>query len=275
MTAPSPLATPMPWDMIASAYEAEVLPQFEPFAREALRLAAPPPGARVADVACGPGTLALHAARAGLAVDAVDFSTEMVDRLERRLRSEGIQRVTARVGDGHALPLPDGAYSGAFSMFGLMFFADRARGFAELRRILAPGARAVVSSWQPLETIPALAAMFGALQKALSATLGQGGGPEQREMPLTTPDACRAEMGGSFANVEVHPVSTVVDYPSVDALWASMERSMAPIVLMRGGLGERWAPAAAAARTAMAGVLGNGPAKLTMNAWLTVGVAGA
>ncbi len=196
MTAPSPLATPMPWDLIAGAYEAEVLPQFEPFAREALRLAAPPPGARVADVACGPGTLALLAARAGFAVDAVDFSTEMVDRLEHRLRSGSIERVTARVGDGQALPFADGAYAGAFSMFGLMFFADRARGFAELRRILAPGARAVVSSWQPLETVPAMAAMFGALRDTLSGTFAQGGAPEQREMPLTTPEACRAEMGG-------------------------------------------------------------------------------
>ncbi|MGZ6034919.1 MAG: class I SAM-dependent methyltransferase [Myxococcaceae bacterium] len=264
----------MPWDLVAAAYEAEVLPQFEHFAREALRLAAPPPGARVADVACGPGTLALLAARAGFAVDAVDFSTEMVERLERRLRSESIQRVTARVGDGQALPLADGGYSGAFSMFGLMFFADRARGFAELRRILAPGARAVVSSWQPLETVPAMAAMFGALRDALSGTFGQSGAPEQREMPLTTPEACRVEMGRSFVDVEVHPASNVVDYSSVEALWASMERSMAPIVLMRRGLGERWAPLARAARTAMAKVLGDGPVTLTMSAWLTVGVAG-
>jgi SAM-dependent methyltransferase len=229
----------------------------------------------VADVACGPGTLALVATRAGFAVDAVDFSTEMVDRLERRLRSGSIQRVTARVGNGQALPLADAAYSGAFSMFGLMFFADRARGFAELRRILAPGARAVISSWQPLETIPAMAAMFGALRDALAGNFAQGGAPEEREMPLTTSEACRAEMGRSFVDVEVHPASIVVDHPSVDALWASMERSMAPIVLMRRGLGERWAPLARAARNAMARVLGDGPVKLTMNAWLTVGVAGA
>lgn len=274
MTAPSPLATPMPWDLVAAAYEVEVRPQLEHFAREALRLAAPPPGTRVADVASGPGTLALLAGRAGFAVDAVDFSTEMIDRLERRLRAESIQRVTARVGDGQALPLADAAYSGAFSMFGLMFFADRIRGFAELRRILAPGARAVVSSWQPLETVPAMAAMFGALQDALAGTFAQGGAPEQKELPLTTPEACRAEMQRSFVHVEVHPASVVVDHPSVDALWASMERSMAPVVLMRRGLGERWAPLARAARNAMAAVLGEGPVTLTMNAWLTVGVAG-
>ncbi len=275
MTSPPPLATPTPWDLVAEPYESEVLPQLEHFAREALRLAAPAAGARLADIACGPGTLALLAARAGFTVDAVDFSTEMVGRLRRRLRSDSIQRVIARVGDGQALPLDTGVYSGAFSMFGLMFFADRARGFAELRRILLPGARAVVSSWQPVETVPALAAMFGALRDALSKTLGPGAGPEERELPLITTDACRAEMARSFDDVVVHPASIDVDYASAGALWESMERSMAPIVLIRRGVGEeRWAPLARAARTAMVEVLGKGPVRLTMNAWLTVGVAG-
>jgi len=42
--------------------------------------------------------------------------------------------VTAQVADGQALPFADGEFEAAFSMFGLMFFPDRAKGFAELRR---------------------------------------------------------------------------------------------------------------------------------------------
>ena len=34
----SPLAVPLPWDLVATAYEAEVRPPFEIYAREALRL---------------------------------------------------------------------------------------------------------------------------------------------------------------------------------------------------------------------------------------------
>ena len=45
MTQESPLATPTPWNLLASAYEAETLPSLRHFAEEALRLAAPPPGA--------------------------------------------------------------------------------------------------------------------------------------------------------------------------------------------------------------------------------------
>jgi len=47
---------------------------FEVFAREALRLAAPPPGGRLVDVACGPGTVSVLAAQADHRVDALDFS---------------------------------------------------------------------------------------------------------------------------------------------------------------------------------------------------------
>jgi ubiquinone/menaquinone biosynthesis C-methylase UbiE len=273
MTQPSPLATPETWNFVASAYEAEVVPQLEHFAQEALRLAGVPAGSRVLDVACGPGTLSLLAARAGLVVDALDFSMEMIGRLEHRARSLGVGGVTARLGDGQALPFDDGVFVGAFSMFGLMFFPDRAKGFAELRRVLAPGARAVVSSWQPLETVPAMVAMFEALRETMQKTLGSAG-PPPSEMALSTVDSCRAEMGACFAEVAVHPVSNLIRFPSVTALWESMERSMVPILMMRRGVGEeRWAPLSEAARSAIARVLGEGPVQLTMNAWLTVGVS--
>jgi len=273
MAQPSPLATPEPWNLVASAYEAEVVPQLEPFAQEALRLAGVPAGSRVLDVACGPGTLSLLAARAGLVVDALDFSTEMIGQLEHRARSLGVGGVTARLGDGQALPFDNGEFAGAFSIFGLMFFPDRAKGFAELCRVLAPGARAVVSSWQPLETVPAMAAMFAALRETMQKTLGSAG-PPPSEMALSTVDSCRAEMGACFAEVAVHPVSNLIRFPSVTALWESMERSMVPILMMRRGVGEeRWAPLSEAARSAIARVVGEGPVQLTMNAWLTVGVS--
>jgi SAM-dependent methyltransferase len=266
----SPLATPAPWNLLASAYEAETLPTFRSFAEEALRLAAPPVGARLADVACGPGTLALLAASAGFVVDAIDFSPQMIALLEQTARERGMSRIHARVGDGQALPYPDGTHEGAFSLFGLMFFPDRARGFAELRRILRPGARAVISSWQPMERSPAISALFGALQQALPPD----GGPPSQPPPLVTEEACREEMGQAFDQVVVHPASTQVPFPSAAALWESMQRTAPPVVLARQRLGEEaWAPVANKVGSALARSLGSGPVVLDLHAWLTVGVA--
>jgi SAM-dependent methyltransferase len=223
----------------------------------------------VADVASGPGTLALLAARAGLLVDAIDFSPEMITLLERRAQAEGLRGIRTHVGDGQALPHPDQGHEAAFSLFGLMFFPDRARGFAELRRILRPGGRAVVSSWQPAERSRVITALFTAVQQALPPGAAQPSPPP----PLGTEEACRDEMERWFADVEVHPVSTQVEFPSTDALWDSMQRSMPPMVLMREHHGaQAWAPIAERVRALLVESLGRGPVTLDLHAFLTVGV---
>lgn len=252
----------MPWNLVAPAYADELVPVFEHFATEALRLAAPPAGSRVIDVACGPGTLSAVAARAGFVVDAIDFSPVMIERLAAR----GLANVTSRIADGQALPFPDGAFAAGFSLLGLMFFPDRAKGFAELRRVLAPGARAVISTWSPLADAPTLAAMFGALRDAMGPRA-----PESADLPLSTEDACRAEMGAAFTDVVVHRVPHIQHFASADELWSGLERTMAPLVMMRTQLGERWAPLATAARGALRDAVGSGSADLAMTALITVG----
>ena len=59
MTSRNPLSNPAPWDLVASEYAAEVAPVFAWFACKAIELALLSPGARVLDVAAGPGTLSL------------------------------------------------------------------------------------------------------------------------------------------------------------------------------------------------------------------------
>jgi len=274
MTQPSPLGTPMPWNLVASAYINDAMPLFEHFARDALRLAAAPAGSRVVDVACGPGTLSVIAARDGFVVDALDFSPAMIEQLDARTKAAGMT-VTAALGDGQALPYADAIFAAGFSMFGLMFFPDRKKGFAELRRVLAPGARAVVSSWTRIENDPVMAAMFNALRSTLKLLMGdRAPQPGAQEMPLSTEDLCRAEMSTAFADVEIHRVTHVQEYESVAAAWAAFERGMAPIVLLRKMVGEeRWPAVADAAKSAMESVAGKGPGKAPTTALLSVGVA--
>ncbi|MBA3541920.1 MAG: class I SAM-dependent methyltransferase [Deltaproteobacteria bacterium] len=270
----SPLASPLPWDLVSTAYEAEVTPVFEGYARHALQLAAPANGTRLVDVACGPGTLAVLAAQAGHPVDAIDFAPRMIERLDARIAELGLDSITSRVGDGQQLPYEAGQFAAGFSMFGLLFFPDRARGFAELARVLVPGARAVVSSWQPLDEVPVMSGIFGALRELLAGVFGQSGMPATSESPLTTRDACRAEMGVAFDQVEVHPVSHVMRYASPDAMWESIARTLAPIVLLRTRLGvEKWKPLDDGLRAATHRAVGDGPPEFAMHAWLSVGTA--
>lgn len=274
MSQPSPSASPTSWDMIAPAYTDELGASFEEFARDALSLAAAPAGSRIVDVACGPGSLAVLAARAGLVVDALDFSPAMIAQLDQRVAAENLA-ITTRVGDGQALPYADATFSAAFAMFALMFFPDRAQGLRELRRVLAPGARAVVATWTRLAETPAMDAMYAALRETLRALMGDGAPqPGAGEAPLTTPEACRAELSPVFSEVEVHRVPHDQVFASSDELWYSMVRTSVPLLALRRSLGEeRWRAVDEAARRATANVLGPGEARITWTAWLSVGRA--
>jgi SAM-dependent methyltransferase len=267
------MSTPRPWDLVADAYSEELVPIFELYARDALRLAAPPPGSRIVDVACGPGALAVIAAQQGYVVDALDFAPSMIERLHARAGERS--NLTACVGDGQALPYADGTMAAGFSMFGLMFFPDRAKGFAELRRVLAPGARAVVGSWAPLESVTVLAAMFAGLRAAVVAVLGdRAPTPGAAPNPLSTEEACREEMSAAFVEVEVHRIVHTQQHASVDAFWDGAQRTTAPLVLMRANLGdEPWRAISDRVRASLRETLGTGPVEVMMPAFLSVGTA--
>jgi SAM-dependent methyltransferase len=227
---PSPLASPESWDLVADGYVAENMPAFEGFAREALRLC--PAQGEVLDVAAGPGSLSLLAARTAHRVQAVDFAEAMLAQLRVRAAAAGIANVDDRVGDGQALPFEDGRFDAAYSMFGLIFFPDMDRGLRELRRVLRPGARALVSSWPPFQRIPTFAAMFGALRAEIP---GFGDAPAA----LGTAEELRARMlAAGFTGVDVHEHEVATGTTTAAGLWGTFSRGGAPAVLMRRRMGE-------------------------------------
>lgn len=265
--APSPLASPEPWDLVSAAYAEEVVPQFTLFAKDAWRLAALPRGARVLDVACGPGTLALLAAADGARVDAIDFSPKMVELLRAKVARDGIDGVDARVGDGQALPFADASYDGAFSMFGLMFFPDRARGFGELRRCLCDGGVAVVGSWQPMESsVPFLASVFEALRAHIPG-LPFG----NREAPLSDEDVFASELGAAgFRDIAVHAVTHSPEPLRTEEAWPMFVRTMAPLAMLSRKMGPAWPAVSERILGDLRARHGEGPQHIEMPAWIGV-----
>jgi SAM-dependent methyltransferase len=264
---PSPLSVPEPWDLVADAYTEEVAPMFEAFARRALELAAVAPGQHVVDVAAGPGTLAFIAAGVGARVSALDFSPNMVEQLRARIARDGTEGLDAQVGDGMALPFADGSFDAGFSMFGLMFFPDRDRGFRELHRVLRSGARAVVSSWVAMDRLPLMGAMFTILGELMP-----GPPAPPRPMPLVDPHTCVEEMtAAGFVDVQVHEHVSSFDVPSIAEFVEGMVRTNAPVVLMRRRLGDAWPDIQTRLREGLEARFGPGPQRVEMPANLTVG----
>jgi ubiquinone/menaquinone biosynthesis C-methylase UbiE len=262
---PSPLASPEPWSLVADDYTLELLPMFELFARDALALAPTAAGARLLDVAAGPGTLTLIAAEAGRSLSAIDFSPQMVLNLKRRLNGAQLG-ADVRLGDGQALPWGDAEFDAAFSMFGLMFFPDRARGFAELYRVLKPGGMAVVSSWATFEGIFA-SVMAGMREVLPEIPFGSGKGP------LGEPDEFADELvAAGFGDVKVTPHTHTLRADSPAEVWSQCQRTTAPIVLLKKRLGDtKWAEVTGGVVERLEAQYGTGPVDVTTTAYLGYG----
>jgi SAM-dependent methyltransferase len=265
-TPPSPFATPLAWNLVASGYADETLDHFTGYAADALALAGVGPGERVVDVAAGPGSLSLQAAARARDVAALDFSVEMLAELRARMQTRGLTNVDAVEGDGQALPYEDARFDAAFSMFGLMFFPDRARGFAELHRVLRPGGRAVVSSWQPMPRASLLTTVFEALAAELPhLPFGDGKGP------LSDPEDFRREMSAPGFTVTVEPSVHAREWPTAGAFLTTLRRSLAPLVLLEHNMGaEAFAPVIAGIERRLRERC-PGVARVEMPAWLALG----
>ena len=111
--------------------------------REVVAALDPAPGARVLDVGSGLGGPArLLAAQRGCDVTGIDLTPEFVEVAERLTERTGLgNQVRFVCGDAVAMPFEDGAFDAAITLHVAMNIADRARLYAEIRRVLAPDGR--------------------------------------------------------------------------------------------------------------------------------------
>lgn len=139
-----------------------------PCAERLVDLAAPQPGDRVLDIACGTGIVARTAAsRLGSngRVTGLDAAPAMVDAA-RRLADRAGLHIDWHVGRAEALPLADATFDLVFCQAALMFFDDRATALAEMRRVLAPGGRVAIAVFQGIECHPFYAELDALLRQS-------------------------------------------------------------------------------------------------------------
>ena len=112
----------------------------------ALRLSA---GDTLLDLACGRGGYGLEiAARTGARLTGVDFSAEAVRQAREQARRLG-RTADFRVGDLTATGLDTGAADAVICVDAIQFAGQPDTAYAEVRRVLAPGGRAVLTCWEP------------------------------------------------------------------------------------------------------------------------------
>jgi SAM-dependent methyltransferase len=108
-------------------------------------------GATLVDLACGRGGYGLEIAdRTGARLIGVDFSAEAVRQATEQARRRGAV-AEFRVGDLASTGLAAGAADGVLCVDAIQFAPAPEAAYREIRRILAPGGRAVLTCWEPRE----------------------------------------------------------------------------------------------------------------------------
>jgi ubiquinone/menaquinone biosynthesis C-methylase UbiE len=205
------------WEKQVAGYEAFFGPITTRVVAPLLDAAEVGRGARVLDVASGPGYVAAKAAERGASVLGVDIADGMLS-LARRLHPQ----LDFRRGDAEALPFPDESFDAVLANFVLLHVGRPEAVAAEFARVLAPGGRLALTVWDA----PERARFLGVLVDAVAAA---GASPPQ-DLPVGPPIfrfADDQEFAGllrdqQLADVQVSTIAFSHRESSPDALWRGL-----------------------------------------------------
>jgi SAM-dependent methyltransferase len=137
---------------VPAFYQQYIVPLiFAPYAADLARRLARRPLRRVLEIAAGTGAVTRHLASAlpdSVAIVATDLNPAMLDQAAATGTSRPVEW---RQADASELPFSDEAFDAVVCQFGAMFFPDKARAFAEARRVLRKGGIFLFNVWDRIE----------------------------------------------------------------------------------------------------------------------------
>ena len=141
-----------------------------------------PRAARILEIGCGAGWLAVALAERGWRVDAVDTVGPMVASTRARARAAGVgERVRTSVVDAHRLPFAAGSFDLVVAVGVAPWLAALPLALGEMTRVLTPDGRAVLTAdnrWRVNYLVdprwfPPLAPLRGRLRAMLARLRGE------------------------------------------------------------------------------------------------------
>jgi len=161
------------------------------------------PGARLLDVACGSGQLALMASRDGFDSTGVDIAENLIERARERAAAE---RLSARfeVGDAEALPFPDASFDVVVSLIGAMFAPRPELVARELLRVCVPGGTIAMANWTA-------SGFVGQMFKTIARFIA----PSNMPSPVLWGDETivRERLGGGLSGLNLSRRAYTFNYP--------------------------------------------------------------
>jgi ubiquinone/menaquinone biosynthesis C-methylase UbiE len=199
------------FDRLAPEYDAAGPGCFAYFGRRLVQEVGIEPGQRVLDVASGRGAV-LFAAAEQVGPTGTVVGIDLAEGMVRAANEEASRRglgAPVRVMDAERLDFRATTFSRVLCGFGLMFFPHLDRALSEFRRVLEPGGRIGISTWQVSQADDV---------RVVLDELGLGGPGEPGW--ITDPD----ELAGLLQRAELPNVKVKIDsktfrYADLDEYW--------------------------------------------------------
>jgi SAM-dependent methyltransferase len=206
----------------AAAYEAYMGRWSRAIGEQFLAWLAPPPDARWLDIGCGTGAfidlIGRHAA--SKTISGIDPSAAQIDYARRTFPQADL-----RVGDAMALPFADGAFDVVASALVLHFIPDRAKAFAEMKRVTRPGGVIAAYTWE--RTAATDFAPYAPMLRGIEAIGGEA---------LRSPTVPEANLEGlqaslhapGFADIAVTRIEASHTFRDFDEYWDIQTLAVSP-----------------------------------------------
>jgi SAM-dependent methyltransferase len=212
------------WAELADRIDRQLGPAAE-WIMQALALV---PGERVLELAGGPGTVSLLAARAvgpeGHVIYS-DFAEPMVAAARERLERERVTNVEYRVMDAEAMDVPDGSVDAVACRMGFMLMADPAAAMREAGRVLAPGGRIALAVWAEAESNPWAVLPMRVVASELDTPPPSPDAPSM--WSLADPARLRGALAqAGFDSIRIEALDGTNDFDSMDQ-WTETNRRLA------------------------------------------------
>ena len=244
---------------------------FEPVTAAIVGAAAPRPGERVVDIGCGTGTTAFEVAnRVGPrgSVFGVDISTPMLRLAQKRATDGSHANVSFVEADAATYVFSSGSIDLVFSRFGVMFFDEPVKAFANIRTGLKSGGRLAFVCFRPMIESP----WYRIPIEAAKAHL-----PPLPPIPPDAPGmftfAKKERLQGilseaGYHGIEMKPADVPINAKTLDRALAFMMHVGPVTRMLEAGSNQQRQKAEAAVRDAMAANLGADGNGLTIGVWL-------